>query len=184
MIKIGITGNIGSGKSIVEDILIKKGFKTLCADRISHDAFENNEIIKKQIYEIFKTNDRHEIGNIIFKDKKKKRELEDILHPVIKKIIEAEFKNSNEDKIFVFVPLLFEAKYEDIFDKIILVSANEKLRLQRIIKRNNYEKEHALNRIKSQMSEDKKIDKCDFILKNEGSFQDLEKNLEKILGKI
>jgi len=185
MLKVGITGNIGSGKSLVEEILIEQNFKTICADKISKEIFENDKKVKEEIFNLFQTNDRKKIAEIVFEDFDKKNKLEKVIHSKVKQKIENFFeKNKNEKIVFAIVPLLFEANFEKMFDKIIFVSANKEIRLNRILKRNNYEIKHAKKRIESQLDESEKIYKCDFVIKNENTIEDTKQQIDNILSKL
>lgn len=182
MLKVAVTGNIGSGKTTVQNVLKKQGYLTLCADKISHCLLKYNEKIKKIVFEKFKTLDRKELANIIFSDMKSKKELETIMYDAIRTEIIA-FLKKNEDKkvIFVFVPLLFEAGFENIFDKIIFVNADKKTRYERILNRKNYDAIHAVKRIQAQEDVRNKIQKSDIIIENNGTIDELNLQIEKIL---
>ena len=189
MLKIGITGNIAAGKSTVEELLIKKGYKVLDTDKVAHNLlFE--ESVKTQILEAFKDYDvmnggelsRPKLGKIIFSNEKDRKILEGILHPLIKEGIRQFFNglNKREDIVFVSVPLLFEAKFDDLFDKIILIYADDEMRIKRLIQRNDLTEELAKNRLSIQMSQDKKKPLAAYILFNNGTLEDLEQQVENL----
>ena len=114
-----------------------------------------------------------------------KEQLEDILHLYIWKELEKIFvANQKERVIFVSVPLLFEAKWQKRFDKIIFISADKKLRLERLIKRNNYSPEYAQMRIQAQDEEENKIKRSDFVVYNNSDFSNLEVQVKDILNKL
>ena len=193
MIKVAITGNIASGKSQVEKILISLGFKVADSDKINNDLLVNNsEVIsgiKKEFgLSVFDCSGqilKPKIGEIVFNNPEKKRKLENILHKKIFEEINQFFeKNKSEKLVFVSIPLLFEVNKEGEFDKIIFVSADEKIRLKRLIARNNYTEEYAKKRIQSQDREENKIKKSDFIILNIGDFQQLQNSVEETLKKL
>jgi len=176
MLKVAIVGNIASGKSTVEKILEDKGFKVYDTDKIAHEILASS----LEVIELFGTNNRKEIAQIVFKDSKKLKELESIIHPIVKKEIKKIFINTNET-VFISVPQLFEAGFENLFDKIIYITAQENIRKERLIKRNSFTPEEAQKRINAQ-SECNKIEKSDFIIENNGSLEELEQNIVQLLS--
>lgn len=178
MIKVGLTGNIASGKSCVENILKDLGYKVYDADSASHKILEKSSEIK----EIFGTNKREELAKTVFSHKNKLKKLEQIIHPLVRdEIIKFFAENSKEKIAFASVPLLFEAGFEDLFDKIIFVNANDEIRLNRLIERNSYTKDYALIRINSQMLQEEKTKRSDIIINNDKDLQELKSNVIKCL---
>lgn len=183
MQKIAITGNIASGKSTVEGFLVEMGYKVLDTDEVAHDLLKE-EHTKELIIEAFKEFDiledeelsRPKLAKIIFNDYAQRARLEAILHPLIKENIKQFFNalENREETVFVAVPLLFEAKFEDIFDKIILVYADDEIRLRRLISRNDFSEEIAKNRLNLQMSQDLKKPLVAHIIFNNGSVEELK----------
>ncbi len=191
MIKAAITGNIASGKSQVEKILLSKGYKVADTDKINSFILMTDLSAIKEIKEAFDKDDilddnnnisREKLGKIVFSVGWKKVKLEEILHKRINERVEKFFEeNSSEKIVFVSVPLLFETKQQDKFDKIIFISADEDIRLKRLIERNNYSREYAKIRIKSQEREEEKIKKSDYIIYNNSDFNNLIKQTDKVL---
>ncbi len=175
MIKVAIVGNIASGKSTVENIIESKGFKVFDTDKIAHEILKNSLEVKNE----FGTTDRNSLAQIVFADSTKLQKLESIIHPKVKDELVKIF-STNERAIFVSVPQLFEAGFENLFDKIIYVTADEKTRQERLIKRNSYTIEEARKRISAQ-SENGKREKCDFVIENNGTLQDLENSINTCL---
>ena len=189
MLKVAITGNIASGKSTVEKFLREKNYKVLDADFVAHNLLEK-ENVKTQIKDTFKDYDilddstisRQKLAKIVFEDEFLRKKLECILHPLIKEEIIYFFSSNSAEKItFVSVPLLFEAGFDNIFDKTILIYAKDKIRLKRLIARNNLSEEQAKNRIKIQMKQDEKVPLVDYVLYNDGEIVDLPEKIEQIL---
>ena len=179
MRKIALTGNIASGKSVVQKILEDFGFKVLDTDLIGHKLLENNEQVKTAFsgFDIMENGviSREKLGKIVFNDKKLLSQLNSILHPEIREYIVNYFnQNGDNEIIFVAIPLLFEASMQDLFDEIVFVYADDKLRLQRLMQRNNFDENYAKQRINSQMPQVDKIAKSDIIIKNEGSIEELK----------
>lgn len=190
MIRVAIVGNIASGKSQVEKILLGLGYKVADTDKINHEILNTDIETINEIKTTFSNDDilenntisREKLGKIVFSNKEKKEKLERILHKRIYNKVEDFFsENKNEKVVFVSIPLLFETKQEKTFDKIIFISADKETRLKRLIERNNYTKEYALTRINSQMDEEEKIKKSDFVIYNNSDLKDLEQSVKKIL---
>ena len=194
MLKIGLTGNIAAGKTEVKKIFDKLKIKTLCADELSHFLLEKDEKIIESIKKKFKnfditTNDkidRKKLGKIIFSDINKKNELEEIIHPqIIKKILYFFEENKNEKYVVIDIPLLFEGKFEYIFDKIILVYASDNVRIERIKKRNGFDEDHIKKIMKSQLNQEYKKTKSNYIIENDNkSLEELEKEIKNLIKKI
>lgn len=195
VLKLALTGNIASGKSEVEKIFNRLNISTICADRISHDVSDNNSVVKKQIIELFHPNDvynknglnRQMVRKIIFEDKSKKLALEKIIHPIVISQINDFFEQEKNKKFAVaVVPLLFECEMEKLFEKIILVSADEKTRFNRIKKRNNFDDILIKNIINSQMKESEKTAKADFVIYNNYNtpLEDLSQQVKNVISEL
>ena len=191
MKKIAICGNIASGKTTVQKFLEEKGFKVLDTDEVSHKLLTNTN---KELYEAFKNLDvfddtgefsRYKVGQLIFSDENYRKKISEIMHPQIAKEIEKFFETKkNEDLVFVGIPLLFEANMQNLFDKIIFVYTDDEIRLKRLLARNNYTLEHAKARMISQITQEKKIKLSDYIINNNGTLEELHKNLFKLIEQI
>ena len=180
--KIGITGNIASGKSQVEKYLKIRNFIVYDTDRITHSILD--KIKDFYGYDVFTNGkiDRKKLGNLVFNNTYLKKKLEDLIHPEVKKEILKLFeKHKNEKYIFISVPLLFEAGFENLFDKIILVTVDNDTQLKRLMERNSLTKKDALLRINSQIPQEEKIGKSDFIVNNNSTIENLYEQLDKII---
>ena len=194
MIKVAITGNIASGKSQVEKILLSLGYKVADTDKINHFILLTDMSAINEIKNSFSDDDildengvisREKLGKIVFSKDEKKEILESILHKrITAKVIEFFNRNENEKMVFVAVPLLFETHNEYLFDKIIFVSADEDIRLKRLMERNNYSQKYAKVRIASQLPEIEKIKKAYYVIYNNSDFISLRNQVNDVVNKL
>lgn len=186
MIKIAITGNIAAGKSAVEKMLRLKNYKVIDTDFLGHQVLEDykNEIVEAfRPYDIVENDviSRKKLGDIVFNNTVLKHKLESIVHPLIKeKIFKFLEENKEEKYVFVSIPLLYEANMQNLFDKVLLVYTTDKMRLRRLMIRNHLSKQDALNRMNSQMSQDKKRELADYVVYNNRSIETLEAQINKL----
>lgn len=187
---IGITGGIATGKSYVSSFLIKKGYAVIDTDKICHLLYEPYEKgwleVKNSFPEVFIDDqlDRKKLGQMIFDSLEKRAKLNSILHPLIKEKTKEMIKESPTDLVFVDVPLLFEAHFDDLCDKIICVATSPNNQLKRLMMRDNLTKEEALKRIKAQFSLEKKCALSDYVIESDEDFGKTEMNILNVLEKI
>ena len=187
--KIAITGNIGSGKSTFSGFAVGLGFPVLLADEISKSILETDEKVRSLVNKAFgaeafikeKPNKKF-LAEQIFSDQNKREKLESILHPRVIKSIEkssAEFLKLNK-VIFVEAALIYEADMEDMFDYVVLVTAQRNLRLERKIS-SGISEEDFCKREANQIPEEEKKKRADFIFSNDGSVEDLKSKFNLLL---
>ena len=177
--RIGLTGGIASGKSTIANYIKKyRDIPILDADQYSKElikpqsncykkvlAYFGNQIIDK--YSPEKGINKKLLRNIIFEYEKDREWIQNLLHPLIKeKMIEGCNEYKNHEIILLVVPLLFEAKFEDICTEIWLVKCTEEQQKQRLIKRDNISEEKAHKAIKLQINTEAKTEFSDVILDN------------------
>ena len=187
MLKVAIVGNIASGKSTVENFLAEKNFCVFDTDKISHEILKKNS---EKIIETFKNFEilengkisRKKLGNLVFFDENLRKKLENIIYPKLRENLLQIF-SENEDKKFVFIsiPLLFEVGWFDLFDKILFVKTDDKIRLERLMNRNDLSQKEAQARIDAQMPQEEKEKKSDFIICNNADIQFLQNQLEAFI---
>jgi len=171
---IGLTGGIGSGKSTVANLFKELGVPVYIADAEARKIMDYPEVVS-EIQSIFDENvttpdnklDRKKIASIVFNHPEKLRQLNAIVHPKVKEDFIAWLeRHKNHKYIIKEVAIIFETNSEKDFDKIILVTAPEQKRIQRVMKRDNISEKEVLDRIKNQLSDADKISKSDFIINN------------------
>lgn len=192
IIKIGITGGIGSGKSIASNYLMSKGFYVIFADKIAKKLYKENKLLLKKLILEFGNGILDENGNfsvpnareIIFSSKKNLKRVNNIVHPFVFKEFDRLFKKTKKDVIFIEAAIMFETGSYKNYDYILLIYANKENRIKRIMKRDNVSRKYAEKIINLQMDENLKAKKADFVIKNNYSRNELYKNLDGFINII
>ena len=188
---IGITGSIACGKSTVSNYLKEKGYTIIDADKLGHIALTNDEVkekLKKSFgLTILENNEisREKLGKLVFGNDENLKILNSIVHPYIRKII-LQLQENHRDERFVFldIALLFEAGFEDLVEKIIVVHIDEKIQLARLMSRNALSKEQAMFRIESQMSSNDKSKLGDYVINNSNTKEETYRQIDLILDEL
>lgn len=190
--RIGLTGGIAAGKSMVSGLLAELGAWILDADAISREVVEPGTEGLKAIAAEFGekvimpdgTLDRKALGAEVFGDPQKLERLNGILHPIIKAEMlkrAAEIEEKHPEDIVIFdVPLLIESGWQDVADEVWLVSAPIEQRIRRIAMRDGLDEKQAMERISAQMTDEQKAKHADVIINNGGSIQELEERVTKL----
>jgi len=194
MIKVGVTGGAGSGKTTLCDFLKESGYPVIYADIISKDVLlkykDISESIKLKLGEEFfdgETLNRKKLGNRIFSDSEYRKKLEDIIIPYMTKeafIKFNQFEKKGEKICFLDAPTLFENDLHKKMNYTILIYIDDDIQLDRLIKRDKISKNQAKNMIESQMSQDEKIKLADFVIKNNSKISYAKESLNEIINKI
>ena len=188
---IGITGSIACGKSTVSNYLKEKGYTIIDADKLGHIALTSDEVkekLKKNFgLTILENNEisREKLGKLVFGNDENLKILNSIVHPYIRKIIvQLQEKHRDERLVFLDIALLFEAGFEDLVEKIIVVHVDEKIQLTRLMSRNSLSKEQAMFRIESQMSSKDKSILGNYVINNGGTKEKTYKQIDLIIEEL
>lgn len=175
---IGLTGGISSGKSTVSQTLTELGAILLDADKIAHRCIEKGSPAWEEIAAYFGrpilnedgSINRDRLGKIIFADQAQRQKLNAITHPRVFEAIQLELEKIKQDHpqavVVVEMPLLYESRRQDMFDEVWVVWVDRETQLQRLMKRNGYTRDEALQRIHSQMDLDEKAKLADRVIDN------------------
>lgn len=188
MYKIGLTGGIASGKSTVSAWLAKQGAPIIDADIIARQVVEKGQPCLKQLVEAFGQTvlladgrlNRPLVGQLVFTDKAKRQKLNQIMHKAIKeKMAEqaAIYEKTGQTAAIYDVPLLVETGWYQWMDEVWVVAVSPKTQLKRLMLRNQYTEVEAKERIASQMALTDKIKVADKVIANDGTEDDLYKEL-------
>lgn len=176
MILVGLTGGVATGKSTVANMFKQCGAPVIAADLLARQVVEPGKPAWRAIVKLFgktvlnpdRSLDRQALGSIVFRNPKKRRQLERIIHPRVareqQRLVRRIAKRKPRAVILYEVPLLFEAGVDKRVDRIIVVIADRETQIARLKKRNGLSRAEALRRIRSQMSLTKKIQQADHVL--------------------
>ncbi|PZO43380.1 MAG: dephospho-CoA kinase [Pseudanabaena frigida] len=177
---IGITGGIATGKTTVSDYLHKTyGLPILDADLYARQALNNERLLKisdrygQSVLDEQGNLDRRKLASIVFASKSDRQWLEELIHPYIKECLIAEAKQLEPSTVVMVIPLLFEAKMQDLVTETWSIACDPHQQLQRLIDRNHLSESEALQRIASQMSQSEKIELADVVIINSDNPEEL-----------
>lgn len=187
---IGITGGIATGKSVVSSYLTDLGFKVVDADKIVSNLYKSKSLIKAigDTFgcEVIKNGsvDKSMLSKLIFNDQTKRDELNKLIHPLVYSKILDQIKKEKDKIIFIDVPLLYEAGFDKLCDKVIVVKSSYEKTIERLMMRDNIDESFARIKIASQMDIDKKCLLADYIIENSSDLWYTYKQVDEILKNI
>ena len=186
--KVGLTGGIGAGKSTVADLFSQKGAVVIRSDELARQVIEPQTPGFQQVIDRFGKEfvnsegyiDRAKLAQIVFQDDAALKDLENIVHPLVRsKTNQIMDQHTSETIIVNEIPLLLEKKMESLFDFLVIVISSEKNRLERLSQR-GLTTEQATARMTKQVSDDERKAAADFLIVNDGNLDQLEADVEKI----
>lgn len=194
MLKVGLTGSIGCGKSSLSNILKKHDIPIIDADIKGREIYENKELLRdieknfgSSVINKDGTLNRKNLGKIVFNDDYKLEKLNSLTHPVIQNMIKDDlnkYEKFGKKIAVVDAALLIEAGFMNMLDTLVVVTCSEEVQLQRVVLRDNCSEEDAMGRIKSQMPQDEKVKYAEFVVDNSGTIEQLEKEAEKLINSL
>lgn len=191
MIKIGLTGGIGSGKTTVAHILEQEGYPVYISDRQASELINKHTEIRSALTGLFGTTlysddnnlDKKKLAEIIFNDKTALQKVNAIVHPVVLEDFRQWSLLQSENLVFFESAILFEAGLEKNFDLIISVYASRQTRIQRVVDRDRVCPEQVIKRIENQMADDIKCQKSDFTIYTDRGL-DLNQQIKDIIEQL
>lgn len=193
---IGLTGGIASGKSTVASLLRDAGMPVIDADRIAREVVEPgrpaHEAVVREFGNTILNDDgtirRDRLAAIVFSDPEKRGRLEALTHPYIFRAIADEVRRLHRELhpkfVVIDAALLFESRLNLSMDQVILVKASPEIQLRRLMDRDGFSETEAKQRIDSQMAIEEKERLSDFVIENEGSLEELHREVSGVLGQL
>lgn len=175
MIKVGITGGIGSGKTTVCKLFELLGVPVYYSDTEAKKLLDEDEVVKQQIVDLFGHDvidesgkvDRKKMAALVFNNKERLEQLNAVVHPAVAQHFEAWCKKQTNVFILKEAAILFESGAHKQVDQVIVVSAPLDLKVERVMKRDKVAKEEVLKRINNQMPDEEKVKLADHVIYND-----------------
>lgn len=190
MIRVGVTGGIGAGKSVVSTILLTMGFPVFNSDKEAKDIVNSDPHVRSQLIDLLGkgiyTNtgiDRPKLASLIFRDEELRGKVNAIIHPAVRKAFDDFCSRSTSSIVFNEAAILFETGAYKKFDFNILIVAPLELRIHRVIARDHSDPNDVKKRILAQWDDDKKMSLADFTVVNDEK-QPLLIQIEKIVDQL
>jgi dephospho-CoA kinase len=186
--KVGLTGGIGAGKSTVADLFSKRGAVVIRSDELARQVIEPQTPGFKQVTSRFGNEivndegniDRAKLAQVVFDDDVALKDLENIVHPLVRERTNQLMSEQTSETIIVNeIPLLLEKKMESLFDFLVIVISSEKNRLERLSQKGVLE-EQAKARMAKQVNDQDRKAAADFLIVNDGNLDQLEADVQKI----
>ena len=176
MLKVGLTGGIGSGKSTVADAFAELGVPVIDTDVISHDLSRRQDVLDElqatfgdEVIDKDGLLDRKALAGIVFSDASQRERLEAIMHPKIRKEVTDAFDRYQEEPyVIVVVPLLLETGFGGLIDRVLVIDIPEAEQLRRVSQRDSRSEEESLAIIDRQIKREERLAKADDIIDNSG----------------
>lgn len=178
---IGLTGNIATGKSVVRRMLEHLGAYTIDADALTHRAYAKGAPGYQPVIDKFGKwllnrdgeIDRQKLGNLVFNDSEAMKELEEIVHPLVREATRLLIQRASQPVIAIEAIKLLEGDLRKVCDSIWVTNAPEDVQVERLIRKRGFTREQALERARAQSSQRQKVNMANMVITNTGSYDDL-----------
>ena len=181
MLRIGLTGGIGSGKTIVANAFASHGIPVIDTDLIAHELVEPGLPALESIVSAFGDHildkngylKRNKLRGLILADEGKREKLESILHPAIRNEVEDRINKVHATYCILVIPLLIETRLTDMVDEVLVVDASKNTQIERVKNRDKLSEDEILSIIDIQCTREERLKVADEVITNEGSLEDL-----------
>lgn len=191
-ILVGLTGNIACGKSSVVRRLRELGAHTIDADALIHVILRRGGAAFEPVVEEFGEGivradgeiDRRALGRIVFSDPARLRRLEEIEHPVVRRMIEEEIRTAGEPVVVVDAIKLFESGWAARSDVVWVVTCGREQQVERLVSTRGYSREEAVMRVDAQSPQEEKVRRADVVIDNSGTLEETYRQVDEAWGKL
>ena len=196
MLKVGLTGGIGGGKSTASSYFESLGAFIFDGDVEAKNLIDENKIVQAELISEFGTDiidganniDKKKLARVAFQDDNHQQRLNSVVHPHVYEAIDLSFNkifDKKEHKLFILdAAMIYESGYDAHLDYVIVVTALIKNRMERALSRKTLSREEILSRIDFQWPEEEKVDIADFVINNDGTEDDLKNHVDTIYSKL
>jgi dephospho-CoA kinase len=192
---LGLTGGIATGKSTVSAMLRERGIPVIDADQIAREVVEPGKPAYDAIVSHFGreillpdgTINRKLLGEIVFSNESERQKLNSIVHPEVRRVMREQAEEAERvgaKIVFMDIPLLFESKLQHMVDKIVVVYAPAEMQLARMMERDELDEAQARKRLRAQLPIEQKKAEADFLIDNQGTREETERQVEQLLAEI
>ena len=196
MLRVGLTGGIGTGKSTASNFFKKLGAFVFDADAEAKNLLSSNDVVQHELISEFGTDiinpsgeiDKKKLARVAFQDVDHQRRLNSVVHPYIYDLIDNSYdKVLSDGKHNVFIidaAMIYESGYDIHLDYVIIITDQLKNRMERSLARNTLTREEILKRMEFQWTEEEKVNMADFVIHNDGTAKELNNNIKSLMKKL
>jgi dephospho-CoA kinase len=188
MLRVGLTGGIGSGKSTAAALFAGHGVPVIDADEIARQLVAPGQPAYQEILQDFGNElvstsgnlDRDRLRSIVFNDPEKRQRLEGILHPLVRREIQRQTQRLQAPYCIIVIPLLIEANQRDLVDRVLVIDTDEALQLQRVVERSRLTNDEVRKIIGAQLNRSERLRHADDVILNNTDLGQLRASVDAL----
>ena len=196
MLRVGLTGGIGTGKSTASNFFKEIGAFVFDADNEAKNLLSSNDVVQHELISEFGTDiinpsgeiDKKKLARVAFQDVDHQRRLNSVVHPYIYDLIDNSYdkvlSNGKHNVFIIDAAMIYESGYDIHLDYVIVITAQLKNRMERALARNTLTREEILKRMEFQWTEEEKVNMADFVIHNDGTEKELNNNIKSLMKKF
>ena len=196
MLRVGLTGGIGTGKSTASNFFKEIGGFVFDADTEAKNLLSSNDVVQHELISEFGTDiinpsgeiDKKKLARVAFQDVDHQRRLNSVVHPYIYDLIDNSYEkvlsNCKHNVFIIDAAMIYESGYDIHLDYVIVITAQLKYRMERSLAQNTLTREEILKRMEFQWTEEEKVNMADFVIHNDGTEKQLNNNIKSLMKKL